>query len=101
MDIVESINRYLVGTPVGKGERTRLTRARDEIVRLREFVNEDFGSMPEIQKQLIEVQIQRDALLQAIRDVCYNADSKMESLQKELWNNVNEVIAEVTGETND
>lgn len=35
MDIVESINRYLAGSPVSKGERKRLTRARDEIVRLR------------------------------------------------------------------
>lgn len=35
MDIVESINRYLAGSPVNKGERTRLTRARDEIMRLR------------------------------------------------------------------
>lgn len=36
MGIVESINRYLAGSPVNKGERTRLTKARDEIVRLRE-----------------------------------------------------------------
>lgn len=35
MDIVESINRYLAGSPVNKGERTRLIRARDEIMRLR------------------------------------------------------------------
>jgi hypothetical protein len=35
MDIVESIERYLAGSPVTKGERTRLVRARDEIMRLR------------------------------------------------------------------
>lgn len=35
MDIVESIERYLEGSPTTKGERTRLVRARDEIVRLR------------------------------------------------------------------
>lgn len=98
MDVVDSINRYLVGTPVNKGERTRLTRARDEIVRLREFKNEEFGSMPEIQKQLIEVQRQRDVLLTALRDIYYNADSNSESLKQEIWNNVNEVIAQVTGE---
>ncbi len=98
MDIVDSINRYLVGSPTNKGERTRLTRARDEIVRLREFKNEEFGSMPEIQKQLIEVQRQRDTLLAALRDIYYNADSNSESLQQEIWNNVNEVIAEVSGE---
>lgn len=35
MDIIESIERYLAGSPVTKGERTRLVRARDEIMRLR------------------------------------------------------------------
>jgi len=35
MDIVDSIERYLSGATVNKGVRTRMTRARDEIVRLR------------------------------------------------------------------
>jgi hypothetical protein len=35
MDIIESIERYLSGGKAGKSERARLTRARDEIVRLR------------------------------------------------------------------
>lgn len=34
-EIVESINRFLAGTNLSKGVRTRLTRARDEIVALR------------------------------------------------------------------
>ncbi len=35
MDIVESIERYIAGTDLTPGTRTRLVRARDEIVRLR------------------------------------------------------------------
>ena len=35
MDIVESIERYIAGTDLMPGTRTRLVRARDEIVRLR------------------------------------------------------------------
>lgn len=35
MDIVDSIERYLSGGDVSKGARTRMTRAKDEIVRLR------------------------------------------------------------------
>lgn len=38
MDIVESIDRFLAGAECGKGSRSRLTKARDEIVRLREEV---------------------------------------------------------------
>jgi hypothetical protein len=35
MDIVENIERYIAGTGLTPGTRTRLVRARDEIVRLR------------------------------------------------------------------
>lgn len=40
MDIVESIDRFLAGSAPGKGARSRLTRARDEIVRLRKELAE-------------------------------------------------------------
>lgn len=45
MDIVNSINRYISGGVVEKGARTRLVRARDEIVRLRALTQR----APEIQ----------------------------------------------------
>ncbi len=41
MDIIDSINRYLSGANTKKSERTRLTRARDEIVRLRKWIEEE------------------------------------------------------------
>jgi hypothetical protein len=40
MDIIESIERYLVGSPTSKGERARLVRARDEIMRLRQAIEQ-------------------------------------------------------------
>lgn len=41
MEIVESINRYLSGTDAPKGVRTRMTKARDEITRLRSWIHEE------------------------------------------------------------
>lgn len=41
MDIVESINRFLSARDREKGVRTRMTRARDEIVFLREWIKEE------------------------------------------------------------
>jgi hypothetical protein len=51
MDIVESINRYLAGSPVNKGERTRLTRARDEIMRLRKSQQPAPQQPPSVQER--------------------------------------------------
>ncbi|WP_434150066.1 hypothetical protein ACR2R6_00875 [Methylocaldum gracile subsp. desertum] len=41
MDIVESINRFLSAKEREKGVRTRMTKARDEIVFLRSWIKEE------------------------------------------------------------
>ncbi len=51
MDIVESIERYLAGTVLSKGERTRLVRARDEIVKLRRGKQEQWQGLT-VEKRL-------------------------------------------------
>ena len=47
MNIVESIERYLAGSSVSKGVRTRLVRARDEIVKLRRGKQEQWQGLTE------------------------------------------------------
>jgi hypothetical protein len=49
MNIVESIERYLAGSSVSKGVRTRLVRARDEIVKLRRGKQEQWQELTDEQ----------------------------------------------------
>ncbi len=66
MNIVESIERYLAGSSVSKGVRTRLVRARDEIVKLRRGKQEQWQGLTEEEIIIMSrYNLEYDAMLKA------------------------------------